>query len=75
MTPVLDKFGNELRAGDNVCFIAAGGNWKQTPTIERVRICGFYTDKNGSSWVFPESDCVLKGIQSKIIASRVVKCY
>lgn len=75
MAQVFDKFDNELKSGDNVCLIAGNCSWRQPPTIKRVKVCGFYTDKNGTGWVLPDPECIPEGIPSKILASRVVKCY
>ena len=75
MTQIQDRFGNELQCGDNVCLTASSGNWRQTPQIVRVKIYALSTDKNGTGWVLPDPDCIPEGVPSKILASRVVKCY
>ena len=65
---VLDRFGNELRCGDNVCFTASSGNWRQTPEIKRARISAFISDRAGD-WIVPDDE------KTRILAGRVVKCY
>lgn len=72
---VIDRFGNELRCGDNICFTASSGHWRQTPTIMRVKIYALCTDKNGTGWVMPDPENIPENCPSKILAERVVKCY
>ena len=71
MIQVVDRFGNELQCGDFVCFTSTSGIWRQTPELQRVKIEAFITDKKGD-WIMPEPD---EGVPSKVLASRVIKCY
>lgn len=70
---VHDKFGNELQCGDHICFTVGGKNWKQTTELMRATVNGFITDKNDVDWILT-TGCSLEA-PSKIISSRVVKCY
>lgn len=74
MKPVFDRYGNELRCGDFVCFTASNGNWRKTPELMRVKISAFITDRAGD-WIVPENVLDTNCPILKITASRVVKCY
>ena len=81
---VKDKFGNELKIGDNVCFTISMR--KDQKPIVRAKIAGFiygnndgcndyavlgdYTEEHDSKWAANE-----KKLISKVVTHRVVKCY
>ena len=75
MTQIQDRFGNELQCGDFVCFIMGGSRgWRQTPPLTRAKIKAFISDKAGD-WIVPELEYPYEGCVTKVLASRVVKCY
>jgi hypothetical protein len=69
MRKIVDKFGNELRCGDMVCFVQnPDAGWRQTKHLARVQIKAFVSNKTQDFIIYDEN-C------PKVIASRVVKCY
>lgn len=69
MREVKDLYGNVLKAGDNVCFIAnPNANWRQTKVITRKQISKVVSTEK-EDWL------VLIDYKTKVSPSRVVKCY
>ena len=81
---VLDMYGNELHAGDNVCFVYKYRLQSQCvvkavvkevkpykdPTLSKVNEGWVYIEKYFDTWM----DWVDKK-PSKVTSSRVIKCY
>lgn len=69
MDRVTDMFGNELKVGDNVCFIGnPNADWRQNKMLIRKKIINIINTKK-QSWL------ILIDNEPKVSPNRVVKCY
>lgn len=71
MTPktIQDKYQNELRCGDMVCFAVPGSSWRQTPQLMRACVAALIETKTGDFVALEKPDGI------RVLANRVVKCY
>ena len=64
---ITDQFGNELKVGDNVCFVAnPNSDWRQTKKLARKKVIELIPGKK--DWLILEDS-------QKVSPTRVVKCY
>ena len=65
---ITDQYGNEIRVGDYICFVAnPNADWRQTKRLAREKVIELLPG-NKQDWI------VLANSQ-KISPNRVVKCY
>lgn len=64
---ITDKFGTEIKVGDNICFVAnPNSDWRQNKELARKKVIELIPGKR--DWLILEDS-------QKISPTRVVKCY